>query len=1283
MAERAPPRDNGKGDGTNTTPSKQSKRKHDSNDPPPSQKRTRADGDEGGEEDVAMGAEARIEAAREGTSKRKEPPHDEEDPPIKGGVDVDALDGSPSAPSSDDEEGAGHEDLNVELSNMEQYLTFIGVYLKRKHKGLYDDLSNEGAITAYYENLSKGGGTGGDDLASMFGLPKDVAVFSTGFGLGLLSPSESDGNAGAPGNPYRGRYTKASIARAEQAGHFIQAEGTGGVYPCTLAAGFNVGAHLGLGVDLGSGFPPEMMKALENIALEIGRHPYGKKDVAPAQDMTYVDLSRPVLEERPTVKPQCGANPIRHSGRTGDDTMGPGFPNSNIVQSAYQRFAGDMGFKVVGPPAIHSAGVVTGMLRQPDPAKLDSVYSGAKFGSDQQTLYGGTGCLYSPLVMRADSCSAGTSAFCLGIQNSLFPRAVNDNEGLERVHKAMRDAHNPEKRRNMSELIEQFRAAGCYCAPDSDADLAVALEVRNFILFFGYYMYTVQTMYSEEVLGRIKEQKRSEHNCEHYRRATEGCSANRITLEELRNCKEDTFWDILNECGPPKDEKERQKYAQAITVDKRVPGDGLGPTENYDQHWVRNSGTGYTVRYGKGPPVLHDCSSSTLYFQLCCQIREPISSGLAPIRAPGNLGTTAANIAHGWFLFLDQADATTQTDAEAQRALAVLKSERICHLVVTRALESLLVASRVEMELRVRDLACPIYLGAVADKAAPQKHLADERLTVMLLLYQQIKGTDMGALPTDLEALRWACDEALASLEIMGYYQPEFMLGSKGKISGCDYLCELRPGFDAGIQSFRKHLLVLAQAAARHGEGVSASAHRTLYSLCHYSLTSRTCPINDMSLDNSHAMCGRMSRYVGPSFHHSMYDTAVSLQGGSFELVKVLEIRLAGGTANLMLCRFAAAISASDPSAPYRWVSHACSTGEKARQVLHGLLGTIQPGLSCGWHLWSAEWSFQQVLHGAGPWAWRASCRYGGGGCCIARQRRISVRANVPFARSKTHREGQHVLWRKTPVQGGWPDCRSIAGQGCHDTSERLWALWQPEHNSRGDGLQCWRLGIWHGSGDCKGLGQHKHAGLRKGVSKLRGTIQRAWKPGQVQACARGGPCHRSHVCKDEERRAAVMHRRLVWLRWAKWGSCEAAPGQAQRGIWEQHPGRAHSSRWHFVGRIAKERDGIRVWQRFPWWPGACTYTHGCKNGPSVIRHPHPPLLKETEKPAQVYDLTAVKWKKNGFHPYFEGLKPSPFMVLGSKGLHYPEIWRIDTQKFDLRNMYISGFKHNYCWYLC
>ena len=89
--------------------------------------------------------------------------------------------------------------------------------------------------------------------------------------------------------------------------------------------------------------------------------------------------------------------------------MGPGFPNNTIVQNAYQRFAGDMNFKVVEPPAIHSSGLVMGMLREADPAKYASLYSEANFESDQQTQYGGTGCMYSPLVMRADACAAGTS----------------------------------------------------------------------------------------------------------------------------------------------------------------------------------------------------------------------------------------------------------------------------------------------------------------------------------------------------------------------------------------------------------------------------------------------------------------------------------------------------------------------------------------------------------------------------------------------------------------------------------------------------------------------------------------------------------------------------------------------------------------------------------------------------------------------------------------------------------------------------------------------------------
>lgn len=176
---------------------------------------------------------------------------------------------------------------------------------------------------------------------------------------------------------------------------------------------------------------------------------------------------------------------------------------------------------------------------------------------------------------------------------------------------------------------------------------------------------------------------------------------------------------------------------------RREPGDGLGPCECYDLNWVRNTFTGHTVQYGVGAPSLHDCNSTTLYFQLCCQICEPITTGLAPIRAPGNLGTTAANIAQSWKSFLESAEKSADDDAAAQRALALLKSDRVCHLVVTRALESLLIAARVEMELRVRDLACPVYLGAIVDRTAPQKYLADERMSVLRLLHYNLKLSPM------------------------------------------------------------------------------------------------------------------------------------------------------------------------------------------------------------------------------------------------------------------------------------------------------------------------------------------------------------------------------------------------------------------------------------------------------------------------------------------------------------------------------------------------------------
>lgn len=147
---------------------------------------------------------------------------------------------------------------------------------------------------------------------------------------------------------------------------------------------------------------------------------------------------------------------------------------------------------------------------------------------------------------------------------------------------------------------------------------------------------------------------------------------------------------------------------------------------------------------------------------LCCQICEPITTGLAPIRAPGNLGTTAANIAQSWKSFLESAEKSAD-DAAAQRALALLKSDRVCHLVVTRALESLLIAARVEMELRVRDLACPTYLRAIVDRTAPQKYLADERVSVLRLLHYNLKLSDMGSLPPEVEALRRVCEKGLSA----------------------------------------------------------------------------------------------------------------------------------------------------------------------------------------------------------------------------------------------------------------------------------------------------------------------------------------------------------------------------------------------------------------------------------------------------------------------------------------------------------------------------------------
>ena len=130
------------------------------------------------------------------------------------------------------------------------------------------------------------------------------------------------------------------------------------------------------------------------------------------------------------------------------------------------------------------------------------------------------------------------------------------------------------------------------------------------------------------------------------------------------------------------------------------------------------------------------------------------------------MSTTAANIALSWLTFIEQAEkvsllidaradtekggkARDQTplsapagargDVATKKVIELLSRERICNLVVTRMLESLLAGTRDEMELRVRDMACPIYLGMVADTLAPQRYFADERVAALQALRNRIK----------------------------------------------------------------------------------------------------------------------------------------------------------------------------------------------------------------------------------------------------------------------------------------------------------------------------------------------------------------------------------------------------------------------------------------------------------------------------------------------------------------------------------------------------------------
>lgn len=55
-------------------------------------------------------------------------------------------------------------------------------------------------------------------------------------------------------------------------------------------------------------------------------------------------------------------------------------------------------------------------------------------------------------------------------------------------------------------------------------------------------MYTAQALYSQEVLGRIKAQKRSEYNCNYYKETSAtGSKAKEVTLDELKKAGENTF----------------------------------------------------------------------------------------------------------------------------------------------------------------------------------------------------------------------------------------------------------------------------------------------------------------------------------------------------------------------------------------------------------------------------------------------------------------------------------------------------------------------------------------------------------------------------------------------------------------------------------------------------------------------------------------------------------------------------------------------------------------------
>jgi len=400
--------------------------------------------------------------------------------------------------------------------------------------------------------------------------------------------------------------------------------------PCTIAAGFNVGAYLGLGVDLGAGVDGQRLQAIEAAMCTDGRQPYGKPGHRPAQDSAGTRLDEPVHEERQRCRAQCSANPVKHMGRESDGLLGPGYPNTDVQPNAYPRFNGDMGFKVVGPPRVHMHETSATCGRVVDPARANSIYRGSEVETSDALGYGGCTALLSPVVLRSDSCAAGFAAFAVGLATNMFPRMEPTVDCL----KSMSDAT---RAKDHSTRAAALKAAGCTMMSDDDTETLNRLRAYRVALNFGYKVFLIHKMYAEDMLGHVGEVKRSEYNVAQCQSKRSDVNAKTYgTLNQMRMLETADFEERLNSVGPPLAGAERGAVAPCFKVAKRQANYGLGPTENYSTDWVRNSGTGYSASCNTNNPVLHEPHSKSLYFRLLCQVPEAHDMGLCAMQAPRN-----------------------------------------------------------------------------------------------------------------------------------------------------------------------------------------------------------------------------------------------------------------------------------------------------------------------------------------------------------------------------------------------------------------------------------------------------------------------------------------------------------------------------------------------------------------------------------------------------------------------------------------------------------------------